>query len=105
MSNKVKNYYGVYENEIYDYKYYRITMIEEKYEKTASSEPWRKNTINIVREIQFNEYFNYLSSIGEYEKVEKSCTCKGYIPTKIISISPSKDMIIIRRFKIDRKDA
>jgi hypothetical protein len=111
MANKVRNYYGVYENEIHDYKYYKIIMLEKTFEKTASGKSWKKNPANVEeKEIKFEEYFNYLSSIeffknlGGYERVEKTYTYKGYIPTKLTSISPDKNIKIVRSFKIEKKE-
>lgn len=105
-----KNYYGVYENDSMAYESYTITMIEKRYEKTTSGKSWRKNAIEeIEKEIKFDEYFNYLSSVeffknlGGYERIEKGYTIAGYIPTKLTSISPNKDIKIIRQFKIQSK--
>ena len=111
-ANKVKNYYGVYENDEYEYsRHYTITMIEERYEKTASGKSWKKNPVSIEeREILFVEYFNYLSGVeffrnlGGYEKVEKSYTHKGHIPTRLTSISPNKDTKVVRKFKLEIKE-
>ena len=106
-----RNYYGVYENDKEKYSYYKITMIETTFEKTESGKSWRKKPINeVTKEIQFEEYFNYLSSVeffknlGGYERVEKFYTYAGYIPCRLTSISPNKETKIIRVFKIERKE-
>lgn len=105
-----KNYYGVYENMKYEFEGYIITMIEKTFEKTESGKSWRRNPIEETeKEIKFDEYFNYLSSVeffknlGGTERIEKGYTIVGYIPTKLTSISPKKETKIIRQFKINRK--
>lgn len=107
---KTKNYYGIYENDEYRFKDYKITLIETRYEKTASGKSWKKNpTIEEVTEIKFENYFNYISSIeffkniGGYERVEKAHTIIGYIPIQITSISPNKETKVVRKFKFDKK--
>ena len=70
----------------------------------------KKTVSEETKEIQFEEYFNYLSSIeffkslGGYERVEKYYTYAGYIPCRLTSISPNKETKIIRVFKIERKE-
>lgn len=106
-----KNYYGVYENDKEKYSYYKITMTETTFEKTESGKSWRKKPISEeTKEIQFDEYFNYLSSVeffkslGGYERVERFYTYAGYIPCRLTSISPNKETKIVRVFKIERKE-
>ena len=107
----IKNYYGVYENDKERYSYYKITMTETTFEKTESGKSWRKKPVNeVTKEIQFEEYFNYISSVeffknlGGYERVEKAYNIAGYIPYRLTSISPNKEAKIIRVFKIERKE-
>lgn len=108
----IKNYYGVYENENYHYtKYYKITMTETTFEKTESGKNWRKKPVNEeTKEIQFEEYFNYISSVeffkslGGYERVETAYTITGCVPYRLTSISPNKETKIVRVFKIERKE-
>ena len=106
---KTKNYYGVYENDEYKFKDYKITLTEIRYEKTVSGKSWKKNPISEeVTEIKFENYFNYISSveffknIGGYERVEKAYTTIGYIPIQITSISPNKDTKVVRKFKFEK---
>ena len=107
----IKNYYGVYENDKEKYSYYKITMIETTFKKTESGKSWRKKPVEeVTKEIQFEEYFNYISSVeffkslGGYERIEKFYTYVGYIPCRLTSISPDKTTKIIRIFKIERKE-
>lgn len=107
----IKNYYGVYESDKEKYNYYKITMIETTFEKTESGKSWRKKPVNEeTKEIQFEEYFNYISScgffrsIGGYERVETAYTIAGCVPYRLTSISPDKETKIIRMFKIEKKE-
>ena len=109
---KVREFYNVRENEKETYnRLYKIIMTETRISKTESKKSWkRKADSEEVKEIDFQNYFNYLSSVqffknlGGTERITKSYTISGYIPTKLISISPNKDIKIIREFKITRKE-
>ena len=86
-------------------------MTETRISRTESGKSWkRKSDSEETSEIEFNEYFNYLSSVeffknlGGTERVEKGYTISGYVPTKLTSISPNKDTKIIRSFRITRKE-
>ena len=102
-------YYGVNKNDKEAFKSYKIELTEIRYSKTDSGKSWRtKADSEEVRVITFNEYFNFLSSVdffkglGGSERVEKGYCIAGYIPTKLTSISPTKDAKIVRKFKITR---
>ena len=108
----VKEFYNVRENERETYdKLYNIEMTESRMTRTASGKSWsRKNIEEVKKTIQFDEYFNYLSSIdffkglGGSERVEKSYTISGYIPTRLTSVSPDRQIKVIRQFRITRKE-
>ena len=107
---KTKNYYGIYENDGYKFEDYKITLVETRYEKTVSGKSWKKKpTSEEIKEIKFENYFNYISSIdffknlGGYERVEKNYTIVGYIVTQITSISPNKEIKKVYQFKFERK--
>ena len=57
-----------------------------------------------TEEMTFNYYFNILESIpffrnlGGYERVTNAYTKHGYIPVKLISISPDGNTRITREF-------
>ena len=89
---------------------YKIIMIEETYNKTASGKSWSKKGVTITEgEITSKQYANILNatsffrSLGSSERIEKGYTIAGFIPTRLSSINPSKDIKIIRRFKIESK--
>lgn len=107
---KTTNYYGLYENDGYKFEDYKITLIEKTYIRTDSGKSWKKKPIEEKEEvIQYNNYFNYISSVhlfknlGGYERIEKGYTVAGYVPIKLISISPSKEIKKVREFKIESK--
>ena len=106
-NNKV--FYGVSENMKGAFDGYKIQLIEKRFSKTPSGKSWKANADKEKTTIiSFKEYFNYISSVdffknlGGTERVEKGYTIAGYIPTKLTSINPSKDVKIIRQFKITR---
>ena len=109
MMENNKKYYGICKNDMYAFEYYKITLTEEKFEKTESGKSWRKKPIETKQEvIKFEEYFNYISSVdffrglGGTERVTQGYTFAGYIPVQLTSISPEKNIKIIRKFKIEK---
>ena len=64
---------------------------------------WTASEIT-TEEMTFNYYFNILESIpffrnlGGYERVTNAYTKHGYIPVKLISISPDGNTRITREF-------
>lgn len=103
----MKEYYGLSESMRSNFNDYKIELTEERFFKADNKKSWitESKTTKIVT---FDEYFNYISSVGFFkntggrEKIEKTYTQCGYIPTKIISISPSKDIRVVRTFKINK---
>ena len=86
-----------------------IIMTEETYTKTESSKSWKRKPIEVKKEnIKAENYANIFNSIeffknlGGYEKVTKTYTINGYIPTMLTSISPDKQTKIIRKFAFVR---
>ena len=80
-------------------------MKAERYERTESGKNWKSKPVKVERtEITKEEYKNIIESVsffrslGGYERITKSYTCEGYIPVRLISISPDKDTKIIRYF-------
>lgn len=78
-----------------------IKMITTNYIKEG------KKWINPIEEISFINEENYnniveskkfFTNIGSYERHEKSYTSKGYIVTRINSISPNKSQKVTRKF-------
>ena len=108
----IREYYNVRENEKETYnKLYNIEMTETRMSRTKTGKSWSKKNIEETKKIiDFEEYFNYLSSvqyfknIGGSERVEKSYTISGYIPTRLTSVSPDRQIKVIRHFRITRKE-
>lgn len=108
---KIREYYGVRENERDTFeRLYKIELTETRFSRTQSGKSWKKNPDSEqVTEIQFDNYFNYLSSVeffknlGGSERVTKGYTPAGYIATNLVSINPEKSEKVIRHFKIKNK--
>ena len=83
----------------------KITITEEVFEKLGRKNFPRKATSTEVKETTARQYLCYLTSIGFFgDRVEKSYTVAGYIPTKLSCTSPNKEKKITRSFKIERKE-
>ena len=78
-----------------------IKMVEKRYCKVGKS--WRlvevteenitkENYLNIINSVKF------FRSLGAFERLTKSYTYAGYIPTQLNSISPDKQEKIVRSF-------
>ena len=87
---------------------YKIILTKEEYRK-EDRKNFPKNPLETTtREITTKEYDNIFSSIdffkslGGNERIYKSDTLAGYIPTKLVSISPDKEIKIIRKISIER---
>lgn len=79
-----------------------IIMKKENYTKglkkwifkdSKVSEITKENLDNIIDSCSF------FRNLGGYERVEKDYTCAGYVPVKLISISPDRKTRTIRRFE------
>lgn len=85
---------------------YKILM--KKTEQTKKGNRWINTNIEDYKEITLDFYKNctsedtirFFRSIGS-ERVYKNYTSLGYIVTKIISTSPSKEERSIREFKVE----
>lgn len=89
-------------------KGYKLTLKKETYKKEGRKN-FPKNPIEVTtEEITIKEYDNIFSSInffktlGGTERVYKSYTIAGYIPTKLVSTSPNKETKVIRKISIER---
>ena len=88
---------------------YKIELTTEEYIKKEGNKTFSKkpNTTS-TEEITIKEYDNIFSSIdffkslGGSERIYKNYTLAGYIPTKLVSISPDKEIKIIRKISIER---
>lgn len=93
-----------------DLKNYKITMIEETYNRTASGKSWSKKGVTITEgEITPKQYANILNAtpffknLGGSERIEKGYTIAGFIPFQLTSINPTKDIRVIRKFRFESK--
>ena len=90
-------------------KGYKITLTKETYKKEGRKN-FPKNPIEVTtEEITTEEYEKIFSStnffieiLGGTERVYKSYTIAGYIPTKLVSTSPNKETKVIRKISIER---
>ena len=87
---------------------YKIILTKEEYRK-EDRKNFPKNPVEITEEeITTKEYDNIFSSIdffkslGGSERIYKNYTLAGYIPTKLVSISPDEEIKIIRKISIER---
>ncbi|MFR2570164.1 MAG: hypothetical protein ACLS90_00360 [Clostridia bacterium] len=87
---------------------YKIVLTKEEYKKEGRKN-FPKNPLEItVEEITTEEYdnifssINFFKSLGGIERTYKSYTLAGYIPTKLISVSPNKEIKIVRRISVER---
>lgn len=87
---------------------YKIVLTKEEYRKEGRKN-FPKNPLEItVEEITTEEYdnifssINFFKSLGGIERTYKSYTLAGYIPTKLVSTSPNKEIKIVRRISIER---
>ena len=88
---------------------YKIVLTKEEYRREGRKN-FPKNPLEItVEEITREEYEKIFSSVnffietfGGTERIYKSYTLAGYIPTKLVSTSPNKEIKIVRRISIER---
>ena len=81
---------------------YKITMTQEIYKKSGRKYFPRKATDVWIRDINARQLACYLSFISFYKnRIEKDYTAAGYVVTKLTSISPDKEIKIIRKFNYE----
>ena len=88
---------------------YKIILTKEIYKKEGRKN-FPKNPLEREREeITTEEYEKIFSStnffveiLGGTERVYKSYTIAGYIPTRLVSTSPNKETKVIRKISIER---
>ena len=103
------NMYGLNESTLRGLEQYKITLTTERYEKTSSGKSWKKNPVETTKEVISPEEFeniisgiSFSRSLGGFERVTKGYTIAGYIPKQVTSISPDKEVKIVRSFKVER---
>ena len=100
---------GLNESMLKGLEQYKITLTTERYEKTSSGKSWKKNPVETDEEVISPEEFeniisgiSFSRSLGGFERVTKGYTIAGYIPKQVTSISPDKEVKIVRSFKVER---
>ena len=103
------NMYGLNESVLKGLEQYKITLTTERYERTSSGKSWKKNPVETNKEVISPEEFeniisgiSFSRSLGGSERVTKGYTIAGYIPVELNSISPDKEVKIVRSFKVER---
>lgn len=82
----------------------KITMTTVNYEKSGSR---FVETDRDENEITWVQYFNvidatpFFKNLGGTERVTKSYTKAGYIPTRITSVSPDRNKKTVREIRFD----
>jgi len=96
------NVYGSTLNQL-DSGDYKITLTEQRFEKLGRKNFPRKATEEKTEVIQAINYGRYISSIGFFrDRVEQSYTFAGYIPMRLTSVSPDREIKIVRKFYIEK---
>ena len=79
---------------------YNVTMKEKRFEKRGRKTYGKYPVEEKEESITARDFACYMSSIGFFgDRVEKSYTKLGYIPTKLTSFSPDKEVKVVREFK------
>lgn len=79
-----------------------IKMIITEFEKVGSKWIEKNNNVEFINQEFYNNTIGakkFFTNLGGYERHEKSYTSRGYIVTKINSISPNKTEKIVRQFE------
>lgn len=82
----------------------KITMTTTNYEKSGSR---FVETNTETKDITWEQYFNvidatpFFKNLGGTERVVKTYTKAGYIPTRITSVSPDKQQKTVREIRFD----
>lgn len=91
-----------------DLEGYKIILTKETYKKEGRKN-FPKNPLEVTtEEITTEEYDkifpsgDFFKSLGGIERTYKSYTLAGYIPTKLVSVSPNKEIKIVRRISVER---
>ena len=82
----------------------KITMTTTNYEKSGSR---FVETDKDTKDITWEQYFNvidatpFFKNLGGTERITKSYTKAGYIPTRITSVSPDRNKKTVREIRFD----
>ena len=80
-------------------------MKVEEYARTESGKSWKSKPYKTYHEeiegYQYEWIFDsvkFFRNLGGFERITKTYTCEGYIPTRLTSINPDKTKKVIRYF-------
>ena len=85
----------------------KYELTTKTYERTESGKNWKSNPteteITTINQETYNNIFSketqaFFRNLGGFERITKTYTCEGYIPTRLTSINPDKTKKIIRYF-------
>lgn len=88
-------------------KQIEVEVVKSTYNRTASGKSWKSKPDKIQRlKVPWEQYLDmnstrtcrFFRNLGGYEKVERSYTSSGYLPIRLISISPDRTIKIIREY-------
>lgn len=89
-------------------KGYKLVLTKEEYRKEGRKN-FPKNPLEVTTEEITTEEYDKIFSSGDFfkslegiERTYKSYTLAGYIPTKLVSVSPNKEIKIVRRISVER---
>lgn len=92
----------------YDYNFegYEVREVKEEYSKKGTKWVLKNTEEKTINSNNYNNVFNsitFFKNLGGSERVYKNYTYVGYIPTKLISISPNKQTKTIRVYEFSKK--
>ena len=100
----MNKYYGFFEN---DLNMVTISMKKETYLKTTSGKSWKSKPETVENEtISADFYKNYVDSVPFFNNFGYGASCRaykgycmaGYIPVKVVTISPQQEKKIVTTF-------
>ena len=79
---------------------YNVTMKEKRFEKRGRKTYGKYPVEEKEESITSRQLACYMSSIGFFgDRVEKAYTKLGYVPIRLTSVSPDKEVKVVREFE------
>lgn len=87
-----------------------VTKKVEKFTRTASGKSFRSKPLEVTEElITPKQYENYVTAIPFFNSYGYGASCRavlgytkcGYIPTRITSVSPGREVKLVATFRFD----
>lgn len=85
----------------------KVIMTKETYSRTDSGKSWRSRpdevstsevTLDNVRKATDEDTLRFFRRLGGWERVDRTYTAWGYLPWRCISISPDRQVKIVRLY-------